>query len=40
MTCLMVKTKKIAYVDETINLNFILDVCHVSNFHLKYNIRD
>ena len=35
MTCLMAKTKKIAYVDATINLTFILIVYHVSNFHLR-----
>jgi len=34
------QNKKLAYVDETINLNFILTVCHVSNFHLRYTIRD
>ena len=36
----MAKIKKLAYVDVTINLNFILAVCHISNFHLRYNGRD
>ena len=31
------KLKKKAFVDVTINLNFILAICHVSNFHLRYN---
>ena len=31
------QNKKLAFVDVTINLNFILVVCHVNNFHLRYN---
>ena len=34
------QSKKLAYIDEIINLNFILAISHVSNFHLRYNIRD
>ena len=34
------QNKKLASIDVTINLNFILIVCHVSNFYLRYNSRD
>ena len=34
------QNKKLTYVDKTINFIFILAVCHVNNFHLRYNIRD
>ena len=34
------QNKKLAFVDVTINLNFILAVCHVNNFHLRYNSID
>ena len=30
------QNKKLAFVDVTINLNFILAVSHVSNFYLRY----
>ena len=31
------QNKKLAFVDVTINMKFILAVCHVSNFYLSYN---
>ena len=34
------QNKKLAFVDGTINLNFILAVSHVSNFDLRYNSID
>ena len=34
------QNKKLASIDVKINKNFILTVCHVSNFHPIYNDRD
>ena len=34
------QNKKLAFVDVTINLNFILTICHVNNFYLRYNDID
>ena len=34
------QNKKLAYVDVTINENFILVTFYVNNFHLIYNSRD
>ena len=31
------QNKKLVYANVTINLNFILVVCHISNFHIRYN---